>query len=63
MAVPAVKASLEKEEQLWRTLQMDTFHFKYEGFTYHFLLMLDEASGFSVVHLVIYHLSTSPPSR
>ena len=57
MAVPAVKASLEKEEQLWRTLQMDTFHFKYEGFTYHFLLMLDEASGFSVVHLVMYHLS------
>ena len=53
MAVPAVKASLEKEEQLWGTLQMDTFHFKYEGFTYHFLLMLDEASGFSVVHLVI----------
>ena len=57
MAVPAVKASLEKEEQLWRTLQMDTFHLKYEGFTYHFLLMLDEASGFSVVHLVMYHLS------
>ena len=57
MAVPAVKASLEKEEQLWRTLQMDTFHFKYEGFTYHFLLMLDEASGFSAVHLVMYHLS------
>lgn len=55
MTKPSVKVALEKEETLWRTLQMDTFYFKFGDQVHHFFLMLDEASGLSVVKLFSVH--------
>ncbi|CAK9113981.1 unnamed protein product, partial [Durusdinium trenchii] len=48
------KVSLEKEQKLWRTLQIDAFVLKKGDAVHHFLLMLDEASGFSVVYEMQY---------
>ncbi|CAK9111071.1 unnamed protein product, partial [Durusdinium trenchii] len=55
MKKPSPKVSLEKEQKLWRTLQIDAFVLKKGDMVHHFLLMLDEASGFSVVHEVMAH--------
>ena len=55
MTKPSTKVALEKEEVIWKTLQMDTFFFKYGDQVHHFLLMLDEASGFSVVKQFSVH--------
>eukprot|EP00435_Cladocopium_sp_Y103_P026888 s2772_g6.t1 len=55
MTKPSTKVALEKEETIWRTLQMDTFYFKYGDQVHHFLLMLDEASGFAVVKQFSVH--------
>ena len=49
MSKPSVKVALDKEEVIWRTMQMDTFFFRYGDQVHHYLLMLDEASGFAVV--------------
>ena len=55
MSRPSVKVALDKEEILWRTLQMDTFHFRYGDQVHHFLLLLDEASGFAVTREFAVH--------
>ena len=55
MAKPTAKVALEKEEILWRTLQMDTFMFRYGDQVHHFLLMLDEASGYAVTREFAVH--------
>ncbi len=55
---PATKVSLEKEEVLWRTLQMDNFVFNHGELVHHFLLMVDEASNFAVVSEMVVHHST-----
>ncbi|CAK9061435.1 unnamed protein product [Durusdinium trenchii] len=55
MKKPSPKVSLEKEQKLWRTLQIDAFVLKKGDAVHHFLLMLDEASGFSVVHEMMSH--------
>lgn len=47
--------SLDREDQLWRSLQMDAFFFKHGNTVYHFLLLLDEASSFSVVVPMLEH--------
>ena len=49
MKKPSPVVSLEAEETLWRTLQMDSFFFKHGKMTHHCLLFLDEASSFAVV--------------
>ena len=46
---------MEKEDVLWRTLQMDTFFFRYAGNVHHFLLLVDEASSFGVVKEIKVH--------
>lgn len=55
MAAPSSQVSLQKEETLWTTMQMDSFVFKYGDQVHHFLLCLDEASGFSVVQEMLVH--------
>ena len=54
-ASPTVKVSLEREDVIWKTLQMDAFFFRHRGQVHHFLLMLDEASSFAVVKEVKVH--------
>ena len=54
-AEPLVKAALDKEEVLRRTLQMDSFFFRHASTVHHFLLMLDEASGYGVVKEIKSH--------
>ena len=55
ISTPGPSVSLHKEETLWSTLQMDSFTFRYNGKVHHFLLCLDEASGFSVVQEMLVH--------
>ena len=52
---PAPQVSLEKEEVLWNTLQMDAFVYKHGGQVHHFILFLDEASSFAVVADMVTH--------
>ncbi len=52
---PGVVVSLEKEDQLWHTLQMDAFVFRYGNRVHHFLLFVDEASSFAVVAETVIH--------
>ena len=53
---PSVAVALEKEEKIWNTLQMDTFYFKHDSNVYHYLVMLDEASGFSITAEILVHV-------
>ena len=55
LSKPSPKVTLEKEQVLWRTVQMDSFQMRRADRVHHFLLMLDEASGFSVVQEVRQH--------
>ena len=55
MTTPGPSVSLNKEEVLWNTLQIDSFMYKHGTTVHHFLLMLDEASGFSVVQEMMNH--------
>ena len=64
---PSVVVSLEKEEKIWNTLQMDVLFFKHGTNVHHFLVMLDEASGFSIsaellVHIDEIHANVDTPS-
>ena len=52
---PSMAVSLEKEEKIWNTLQMDTFY-KHDSNVYHYLVMLDEASGFSITAELLVHV-------
>ena len=53
---PSVAVALEKEQKIWNTLQMDTFYFKHDSNVYHYLVMLDEASGFSITAEILVHV-------
>ncbi|CAJ1414310.1 unnamed protein product [Effrenium voratum] len=55
MATPATRVSLEKAEVLWDTVQADTFYMRVGQVVHHFLLFVDEASGFCVVEEIIQH--------
>ena len=55
MKAPVPQVSLEKEEVLWRTVQMDAFYFRHEGQVHHFILFMDEASSFAVVSEILAH--------
>ena len=55
ISTPGPSVSLHKEETLWSTLQLDSFKFRYQDKVHHFLLCLDEASGFSVVQEMLVH--------
>ena len=52
---PDNQVSLDREEHLWRTLQMDAFYFRRHHTVHHFLLFLDEASSFAVVAELVVH--------
>ena len=45
----APAASLEREDRLWCTVQIDGFHMRFGDQIFHFLLLVDEASGFCIV--------------
>ncbi|CAE7677868.1 GIP, partial [Symbiodinium necroappetens] len=47
--MPSPAVNLDKCEKLWSCLQVDGFHLRCGATVYHFLLMVDEASGFAVV--------------
>ena len=42
--------TLETAEHLWEVVQLDNFEFSYGMETYHFQLMVDEASGYPVLY-------------
>ena len=52
-SAPAV--SLKREDRLWCTLQIDGFYMRIGQEVFHYLLMVDEASGFCVVEEMIRH--------
>lgn len=56
MANPQHRGSaLETAEGLWEVVLLDNFEF-YDGMgTYHFQLMVDEASGYSVLNYLFKH--------
>ena len=47
--LPSPAVNLERSDRLWSCLQIDGFDFKYNGNYHHFVLMVDEASGYAVV--------------
>ena len=64
---PSVAVSLEKEEKIWNTMQMDVFFYKHGNNVHHFLIMLDEACGFAIsaellVHTTDIHANVDTPS-
>lgn len=65
MARPSPKVSLEKEQELWRTFEVDAFGLKKGNLVRHFLLMLDEALGFPSsmrsCHILTNNVRTSQP--
>ena len=53
--MPSPAVNLDKCEKLWSCLQVDGFHLRCGATVYHFLLMVDEASGFAVVREMFSH--------
>ena len=53
--MPSPAVNLDKCEKLWSCLQVDGFHLRCGEMVYHFLLMVDEASGFAVVREMFSH--------
>ena len=47
--------TLETAEHLWEVVQLDNFEFSYGMETYHFQLLVDEASGYSVLNYLFKH--------
>ena len=47
--LPSPVVNLERCDKLWSCLQVDGLDFKYRHQYHHFVLMVDEASGYSVV--------------
>ena len=47
--------TLETAEHLWEVVQVDNFEFSYGMETYHFQLLVDEASGYSVLTYLFKH--------
>ncbi|CAE7219859.1 RE1 [Symbiodinium sp. KB8] len=52
-AAPA--ASLRREDRLWCSLQIDGFYMRFGNEVFHYLLMVDEASGFCIVEEMLRH--------
>ncbi|CAE7470265.1 unnamed protein product [Symbiodinium sp. CCMP2592] len=55
--VPRPPVDLSRSDRLWTDLQMDLFHMKIDDRIYHFLLFVDECSGYAVIRLVFDHPS------
>ena len=53
--MPAPATNLDKCEKIWSCLQTDGFHVRCGTRVYHFLLMVDEASGFGVIREMFNH--------
>ena len=47
--LPSPAVNLDRCDRLWACLQVDGFDFKYKDQYHHFVLMVDEASGYAVV--------------
>ena len=47
--LPSPSVNLERCDRLWACLQVDGFDFKYNDRYHHFVLMVDEVSGYAVV--------------
>ena len=47
--LPSPAVNLERSDRLWSCLQIDGFDFKLNGCYHHFVLMVDDASGYAVV--------------
>ncbi|CAE7706187.1 GIP [Symbiodinium sp. CCMP2456] len=52
---PRPPVDLSRSDRLWTDLQMDLFHMKIDNRIYHFLLFVDECSGYAVIRLVFEH--------
>ena len=50
--MPSPAVNLERTDRLWSCLQVDGWDMKYNGRLHHFVLMVDEASGYAVVREV-----------
>ena len=53
--MPSPAVNLDKCEKLWSCLQVDGFHLRCGDTVMHFLLMVDEASGFAVIREMFSH--------
>ena len=51
--------NLEKEDTIWSTVQIDVFTMKIAKAVFHFILYVDEASGYDVVDEVMRHPADS----
>ena len=47
--------SLNREDRLWCSLQIDGFYMRFGTEVFHYLLMVDEASGFCIIEEVLRH--------
>ncbi|CAE7794276.1 RE2 [Symbiodinium sp. CCMP2592] len=52
---PRPPVDLSRSDRLWTDLQMDLFQMKIDDRIYHFLLFVDECSGYAVIRLVFDH--------
>ncbi|CAE7907904.1 bacA, partial [Symbiodinium necroappetens] len=53
--MPSPAVNLDNCEKLWSCLQVDGFHLRCGDTVMHFLLMVDEASGFAVIREMFSH--------
>eukprot|EP00439_Symbiodinium_sp_Y106_P014973 s9774_g2.t1 len=53
--LPTPAVNLERTDKLWSCLQVDGFTMKLANYVHHFVLMVDEASGYSVVREAFRH--------
>ena len=47
--------SLHREDRLWCSLQIDGFYMRFGNEVFHYLLMVDEASGFCILEEMLRH--------
>ena len=47
--MPSPAVNLERSERLWSCLQVDGWDMKFNGLLHHFVLLVDEASGYAVI--------------
>ena len=47
--MPSPVVNLERTDRLWSCLQIDGWDLKFDGRMHHFVLMVDEASGYAVI--------------
>eukprot|EP00435_Cladocopium_sp_Y103_P024092 s1073_g5.t2 len=60
-AVPPARraVTIEQATELWEVLQVDNMEVTVGDFTYHFQLMVDEASGYGAANFLFKHTATS----